>query len=253
VEQCTRFVGLDVHAAKIVVAVAASDGSDPRVRGDVPNEPDAVAALMAKLGPASSLRVCFEAGPCGYGIYRQLRALGIDCTVIAPTKIPRRPGDRVKTDRRDAKNLARAHRNGDLVAVWVPDEATEALRTLRRHRDSAKEAERRARQQLAQFLLRSGQHPPAKVKPWTIKYVAWLEHLSFAEVAMQRTLRDLIDEVEHQHVRVVRLEAELAEHRAAVHARYRVAHGSDAGARGRLLFALQVTPRADGVGGDGAK
>ena len=162
-EQLIRFVGLDVHAQKIVIAIADADGSEPRLRGDVPNEPHAIAEMMKRLGPADSLRVCYEAGPCGYGLYRQLRKLGIRCDVIAPTLIPKRPGDRVKTDKRDAKNLARAHRNGDLVTVWVPDEATEALRELRRHRDTAKEAQRRSRQQLAQFLLRSGIQAPPKV------------------------------------------------------------------------------------------
>lgn len=211
VEQHKRFVGLDVHARKIVVAVADADGSEPKVRGEVGNDADALAELMKRLGPASSLRVCYEAGPCGYGIYRQLRALGIACDVIAPTLMPKRPGDRVKTDKRDAKNLARAHRNGDLVAVWVPDEATEALRVLRRHRDAAKEMERRARQQLSQFLLRSGLHAPPKVNAWTIAHTQWLEGLQLAHVSAQRALRDLIDEVAHQRARVQKLEAELGE------------------------------------------
>ena len=210
-ENCTRFVGLDVHAARIVVAVADSDGSEPQLRGDVANEPGAVAGLMARLGPAGSLKVCYEAGPCGFGLYRQLRLLGIHCDVIAPTLIPKRPGDRVKTDKRDAKNLARAYRSGDLVAIWVPDEATEALRELRRHRDTAKEMERCSRQQLGQFLLRSGLHLPPKVKPWTVAYGEWLERLALPQVAAQRTLRDLMDEVEHQGARLRKLERELGE------------------------------------------
>ena len=210
-EQLIRFVGLDVHAQKIVIAIADADGSEPRLRGDVPNEPHAIAEMMKRLGPADSLRVCYEAGPCGYGLYRQLRKLGIRCDVIAPTLIPKRPGDRVKTDKRDAKNLARAHRNGDLVTVWVPDEATEALRELRRHRDTAKEAQRRSRQQLAQFLLRSGIQAPPKTKPGTVAHHKWLQGLCLPMPAAQHALRDLIDETERQQARVKMLESALGE------------------------------------------
>lgn len=209
--QCTRWVGLDVHARKIVVAYADADGSEPKLRGQIPNEPAAIEALMERLGPAGSLRVCYEAGPCGYVIYRQLRKLGIHCDVIAPSMMPKRPGDRVKTDNRDALNLARSYRNGDLIAVWVPDEQTEALRELRRGRDVAKECERRGRQQLRQLLLRCGIHPPPKVNPWTQRYMKWLDDLRLPHASTQRTLRDLMSEVEHQCARVAALEAELEE------------------------------------------
>lgn len=210
-EQSIRFVGLDVHAKKIVVAVAEQGSAEPQLRGDIPNEPRAIEQLMRRLGPAESLRVCYEAGPCGFVIYRQLRRLGIQCEVIAPTLIPQRPGDRVKTDKRDAKKLARAYRNGDLTKVWVPDEATEALRELRRQRDNAKEFERRSRQQLSQFLLRRGVRAPEKAKRGTIAYAQWLEKLTMPDEGTQRTLRDLIDEVEHQRGRVAKLQQQLAE------------------------------------------
>jgi transposase len=127
------FVGLDVHAETIAVAVTGASG-EVRSLGKIPNRPEAIKQLMKKLGPAASLRVCYEAGPTGYVVYWQLTKLGIHCEVIAPTLVPVKAGDRVKTDRRDAVKLARLYRSGDLTAVWVPDQAHEALRDLVRSR-----------------------------------------------------------------------------------------------------------------------
>ncbi len=132
-----RFIGLDVHADTIAVAVAEPDG-EVRSLGMIPNRPESIRKLMKKLGPPASLRVCYEAGPTGYVIYWQLTALGVQCEVIAPTLVPTKAGDRVKTDRRDAAKLARSFRAGDLTAVWVPDAAHEALRDLVRAREAAK-------------------------------------------------------------------------------------------------------------------
>src|SRR3712207_3284173 len=106
-EQDTKFVGLDVHKATIAVAVADGAGCEPRTLGTIPNQPEAVARLVRKLAPAGRLRCCYEAGPCGYGLQRQLTQLGASCVVVAPSLVPTRPGDRVKTDRRDALKLAR--------------------------------------------------------------------------------------------------------------------------------------------------
>src|SRR6187401_2104212 len=128
-----RFIGLDVHADTIAVAVAEPDG-DVRSLGAIPNRAESVRKLMKKLGPAESLRAWYEAGPTGYVLYWQLTGLGIRCEVVAPTLVPVKPGDRVKTDRRDATNLARCYRAGDLTAVWVPDAAHEALRSRPRPR-----------------------------------------------------------------------------------------------------------------------
>ena len=132
-----RFVGLDVHAETIAVAVAESDG-EVRAHGVIPNRLEAIRKLIRKLGPAERLRVCYEAGPTGYVLYWQLTALGVACAVVAPSLVPRKPGERVKTDRRDAQKLARCHRAGELTAVWVPDAAHEALRDLVRAREAAK-------------------------------------------------------------------------------------------------------------------
>ena len=140
----SRFVGLDVHAETIAVGVA-EPGGEVRSLGTIPNTPEAVRRLVKKLGPPETLRVCYEAGPTGYVLYRQLSALGVPCAVIAPTLVPVKAGDRVKTDRRDAEKLARSYRSGDLTPVWVPDPGHEALRDLVRARAAPPRARRRIR------------------------------------------------------------------------------------------------------------
>src|SRR5258707_12054964 len=182
----TRFVGLDVHAATIAVAVAEPDG-EVRSLGTIPNEPEAVRRVMKKLGPAEHLRTCYEAGPCGYVLYWQLIQLGVACQVVAPTLIPVKAGDRVKTDRRDAERLARSLRSGDLTSVWVPDAAHEALRDLVRAREAAKKDQFRARHRLQKFLLRHGRPSPAGTKAWTEGYRRWIAALQFEQPAQEAT------------------------------------------------------------------
>jgi transposase len=126
-----RCLGLDVHTETIAVAIAEPD---VRSLGTIPNRLESVRNLIKKLGPAEKLRACYEAGPTGYVVYWQLAKLGVKCDVIAPTLVPVKASDRVKTDRRDAEKLARSYRSGDLTAVWVPDEGSEALRDLVRTR-----------------------------------------------------------------------------------------------------------------------
>src|SRR3989442_11346869 len=160
-----RFIGLDVHADTIAVAVA-EPGGEVRSLGMVPNRPESIRKLVKKLGPVGSLRVCYEAGPTGYVIYWQLTALGVHCEVVAPTLVPTRAGDRVKTDRRDAEKLARSYRAGDLTAVWVPDGAHEALRDLVRAREAAKKDQLRARHRLREILLRPRRRPAPAQTAW---------------------------------------------------------------------------------------
>ena len=139
-----RYLGLDVHAETIAVAVAEPEG-EVRSLGTIPNRAESIRKLIKKLGPAAKLKACYEAGPTGYVVYWQLAELGVECEVVAPTLVPVKAGDRVKTDRRDAEKLARCYRSGDLTAVWVPDEGSEALRDLVRAREAAKQDQTRAR------------------------------------------------------------------------------------------------------------
>jgi hypothetical protein len=158
-----KFVGLDVHAETIAIAVA-EPGGEVRSLGVIPNREDSVRKLVRKLGPVEELRFCYEAGPTGYVLYWQLTRMGAKCEVVAPTLVPVKSGDRVKTDRRDALKLARNYRAGELTPVWVPDAAHEALRDLVRAREAAKKDELRARHRLNKFLLRHGRRPPMGVK-----------------------------------------------------------------------------------------
>jgi transposase len=201
-----RHLGLDVHAETIAVAVADPDG-EVRSLGTIPNRPDPIARLVRKLGPATRLRVCYEAGPCGYALYWQLTRLGVHCDVVAPTLVPIKAGDRVKTDRRDAAKLARCYRAGDLTPVWVPDPATEALRDLVRAREAAKQDQLRARHRLSKFLLRRGVRRPETARPWTQRHRHWLGTLRFETEALAATWVDYLHEIDHAAARVARLEA----------------------------------------------
>ena len=203
------YVGLDVHKEGIVVAIAEGGiGGEIREYGRIANTAAALDRLMRKLGGAGvGLRFCYEAGPCGYGIQRQLSAHGHECVVVAPSLIPKRAGDRVKTDRRDAASLARLHRAGELTAVWVPDVGHEAMRDLVRARLDAVHALRRARQQLSGFLLRQGCHygRPA----WTKLHRRWLADLKFEQAVHHIVLEDYITTVEAAAARRDRLTAQI--------------------------------------------
>ena len=205
-----RFLGLDVHAETITAAIAEPDG-EIRSLGTIANREDSIRKLIRKLGPAEQLRACYEAGPTGFVLYWQLTQLGVDCVVVAPSLVPKKPGDRVKTDRRDAIKLARSHRSGDLTAVWVPDENSEALRDLVRQREAAKQDQLRARHRLTKFLLRTGRRPPLGLKVWTERYLAWLPQVRYTQPAQQATLVDCLNEVQHMSARVKRLEEAILE------------------------------------------
>jgi len=208
-EKSITYIGLDVHKDTIAVALAeAGLRGEVRERGKIPNSPAALQALATKLASTRrELRFCYEAGPCGYGIQRQLAGMGHDCVVVAPSLIPRKPGDRIKTDRRDAINLAKLHRAGELTPVWVPDQAHEAMRDLVRARQAAVRTLRQARQQLAGFLLRHGYHyhRPA----WTQLHRRWLASLKFEQAVHHIVLEDCIATVEAATARRDRLEAHI--------------------------------------------
>ena len=200
-----RHVGFDVDSEKIAVAVAEPAG-EVRSLGTIPYAEESVRRLMKKLGPAKRLRVCYEAGPHGYGLYWLLSGLGVHCDVVAPTLVPVKSGDRVKTNRRDALKLARSYRSGDLTAVWIPDAEHEALRDLVRAREVAKKDQLRARHRLGKFLLRRGLRAVAGVRSWTAKHFLWVKTLRFEHPAQEATYLDYLHEVEHAAERVTRLE-----------------------------------------------
>ena len=205
-----RFLGMDVHAETIAVAIAEPDG-EVRSLGTIANREESIRKLIRKLGPVEHLRACYEAGPTGFVLYWQLSQLGVECAVVAPSLVPKKPGDRVKTDRRDALKLARSHRSGDLTAVWVPDEDSESLRDLVRQREAAKQDQLRARHRLTKLLLRTGQRPPLGLKAWTERYMRWLAQVRYTQPAQEVTRLDCMNEVEHMSARVKRLEEAILE------------------------------------------
>jgi len=210
-EDVIRFVGLDVHKNSISVAVA--DGGlrgESRFVGTIANTPAAFGKLASQLSrPGVRLRFCYEAGPFGYGLWRQLTGLGHDCVVVAPSLIPRKPGARVKTDRRDALALAALDRMGALTAVWMPDADHEAMRDLVRARAAAVRALRRSRQQLSGFLLRHGVVRPGK--NWTMAHRRWLSTIRFDHPTSQIVLQDYIHAVEDAGARRDRLTGQIEE------------------------------------------
>ena len=205
-----RFVGLDVHKDSITIAVADSDGSAPAVLATVPSETTGVLKRLKKLGAGGTLRCCYEAGPTGLGLQRALEKAGISCIVVAPSLVPQKAGDRVKTDSRDAVKLARFLRSGDLTAIHVHDAQTEAMRDLERARDDAKNAERVARQQLSKFLLRHGRIYPQK-KTWTGSHLDWVRGQKFDHEAHNRVLPEYVRAVEEATARVERLTKDIVE------------------------------------------
>ena len=206
------FIGIDAAKSRIAVAVAEV-GRDGEIRylGEIDNTPDGVARLVRKLADRyETLHFCYEAGPTGYGLYRQVLAMGHDCTVAAPSLIPRRPGDRVKTNRRDAQSLARLLRAGELTAVWVPDETHEAVRDLVRTRAMAIEDYRRKRQHVSSFLLRHGRAYPGRTS-WNGRHLRWLDAQNFAHPAQRLAWQEMLNAVRGAAERICRLDAALIE------------------------------------------
>ncbi len=205
----TIFVGLDVQKETIEIAVTEGRWGNIEDRGKIANTPEALWRQLRRLGPREQLLAAYEAGPCGYGIYRQLTCRGVPCVVIAPSLVPRRPGDRVKTDRRDARMLVQMLRSGDLPVIWVPDEEHEALRDLVRAREDAKVARHRLRQQLGKMLLRLGHYPPPGVRAWTVRHRDWLQGLKLQQSAQQFVLGEYIHGLDEVSQRIERLDRQL--------------------------------------------
>ena len=201
------YLGLDVHAENIAVAIAEA-GRDGEVRnyGEIPNTFHSVEKLMHKLGhPKKELRVCYEAGPCGFVLARRFKKLGIACDVIAPSLTPKGSGDKIKTDRRDARMLARLHRAGELTAVHVPDARDEAIRDLCRARTDAVQDQRSARNQLKAFLLRNGYRYGEKTS-WSAAHMRYLRELILPHPAMKIVLEEYLQCIDATAERIERLE-----------------------------------------------
>ncbi len=185
-----HYVGLDVHARTISVAVA--DGHTVKSVGTIEHDLPRLKTLLKKIGPPAGLRIFYEAGPTGYGLCRALRGAGYTCEVIAPSLVPSMPGDRVKTDRRDAKKLAMLGQAGLLTHVYVPEVEQEALRDLVRAREAAKSWEKKSGQQLDKFLLRHGRRPTERMTKWTLKHIAWVRSQRFEQPAQQTTFEEYL-------------------------------------------------------------
>jgi len=208
-DECTH-IGLDVHKETIAVAVLRPGTVECDER-QIPNTPEALRKLFARYPDRSALRTCYEAGPTGYDTQRLLSSLGIACEVIAPSLIPRRAGVRIKTDRTDARNLARLHRAGELVCVRVPTPAEEALRDLVRAREDLKGDRRIARQRIRSFLLRYGKRYPNGPDRWSWRFEVWARALRFDEPASQAAFEHLLGAYFVRDTQLVAIDAQIAE------------------------------------------
>ncbi|MBI9082514.1 MAG: IS110 family transposase [Desulfobacterales bacterium] len=200
------FIGMDVHKNSIQIAIA-EDGRDGEVRnwGKIDNTLQALDKVVRKfVSKGGCLYFVYEAGPCGYQIHRHLTAQGFDCAVVAPSRIPKASGDRIKNDRRDACMLARLHRAGELTAVYVPLAEDEAIRDLTRAREDAKGDEKKAKQRILAFLLRSG-FKYSGSKAWSLAHMRWLSDIKMAHPSQQIVLQEYIDTLTESRLRVQRL------------------------------------------------
>jgi transposase len=205
------YVGLDVHKDTISVAIAdAGRGGEVRFYGTISNDGDQLEKLAQKLTTKHGrLEFVYEAGPCGYDVFRRLTTLGQVCVVVAPSHIPRKPGDRVKNDHRDAVTLARLGRAGELTAIWVPDVVHEAMRDVVRARHAANKDLKIARQRIQSFLLKH--RAIYESKPWTQRHSTWLANRQFEHVAQQITFQGYVNAMEQALARRTHLEEQIRE------------------------------------------
>ena len=209
-KQVTTYVGIDAHKKDLFIAMLIGTGSAP-VTWTVPNEPNAVRRLVRKLereapGP---VRACYEAGPCGYAVQRQMTTARVSCQVIAPALVPRKPGERVKTNRRDARKLVELLRAGLLTEVRPPTPEEEAVRDLCRARDDAREDLQRCRHRLGKLLLRRGRHYPGR--NWTRAHRQWIDSLAWTHDAERVVVEDYVLAIDHVEARLLELDARLTD------------------------------------------
>ncbi len=207
------FVGIDMAKARNAIAIADGErGGEVRFLGEVDASLDAMRRAVQRIvAKHERAHCCYEAGPTGYGLHRLITGMGYLCDVVAPSLIPRRAGDRVKTNRRDAIGLAKLLRAGELTPVWVPDEGHEAIRDLVRARAAAVETQRVHRQQVSAFMLKHGRVFPRK-KTWSMRYLRWLQEQRFDHPAHQIALQELVDAVRTSRERIGRIEAAIKEY-----------------------------------------
>jgi transposase len=207
----STYVGLDVHKKSITVAVASAETHEPaRSLGRVANDVPRLLRKLRRLGPPATIRVCYEAGPTGYGLHRRLVAEGYSCDVVAPSKTPKKSGDRVKTDRRDATKLAHFLRSGDLTVIRVPTPEEEALRDLVRAREDAKQVETNTKRRLGSLLLRHGRIWP-KQSHWTKEHLEWVSSQSFEHPATTEAHAHYLGEVHRLRETLDELDRRIAE------------------------------------------
>jgi transposase len=200
-----HYIGLDVHKETIAVAIAPANTTEVRLYGIVGGTLEAIDKLIKKLARENvELRFVYEAGPCGYVLYRHLKSKGFHCEVIAPSPIPKKASDRVKTDRRDAQQLARLYRGGDLTAIYVPDQEDEAVRDLVRARTAAMCDQRKARNRLKGFLLRQGFRYTGK-SSWNDAHKRYLAALIMPQPAQQIVFQECIHAIDEISQRLARL------------------------------------------------
>jgi transposase len=202
------FVAFDTSKLRNAIAIAeAGRSGEVRFVGEIETSDAATAKLVRKLAAKyGRLTFCYEAGPTGYGLYRQITSLGHECMVVAPSLIPTKPGDRVKTNRRDALSLVKLLRAGELTAVWVPDPRHEAMRDLTRARGVGAEDRRRKRQQISSFLLRQGLHYPDNRARWTKAHMTWLASQKLEHVEQRVAFEEMLFALRQAQERIARLE-----------------------------------------------
>lgn len=207
-EKITTHVGVDVHAERIVIAALTGQTREAEV-WDIPNDPKVIRRTFQRLTEAAyEMRCCYEAGPCGFELHRQLTGMGITCEVVAPSLIPVRSGDRVKTDRRDAAKLARLYRAGELTTITVPSAEQEAVRDLVRARDDVRKDLTAARHRLGKFLIRHGRLYSTGEK-WTQRFWVWASKLVFERDSERLTFEHYVSQVQHLVARRAELNREI--------------------------------------------